>query len=190
MDIPVPVKDTTTGKYTYATRQEINDSPDRYMPLGAPEVTGEKAAATQRSGMRSANVQTAYKVFSAEAPELVSLRAKVQAKGLLPENIKDIGSFNQWIGKKINDPDVAELQKKTKLLADTLQRTIGGTQGGQWAFEVAADILDPTYNTPAFKRIIDSHTKTFGRMAEAYKNFGKEEPVVNPPTEKKPLSAY
>jgi len=189
VDTKDPNPDTRLKTMSVNQFNDLNSQfPDRYVQSSqSPEQKEMMAAAAQRGGMRSANVQTAYDVFAKEAPELASLRAKVQAKGLLPEGIKDIGALNQWVGKKINDPDVAELQKKTKLLADTLQRTIGGTQGGQWAFEVAADILDPTYDTKAFSRILQSHTKTFARMAEAYKNFGKE-PAVSSPTEAPSLS--
>lgn len=167
----------------YKTLRE--QDPARYTaPQYDTETIQKVAEAKQAGGSRSSNIRTAYEVFNKEAPELISIRKKVQDKGLLPEGIKDVGTFNQWLGKKTNDPDVAELQKKTKLLADTLQRTIGGTQGGQWAFEVAADILDPTYSTPAFSRILQSHTKTFYRMAEEYKNFGKKD-ISTPFTEEK-----
>ena len=175
----VTVIDPKAGQPVPMSWSEINEmAKNGQRPTAAqysPEVKQSMAEAGQRGGMRSANVRTAYDVFSKEAPELVALRSKVQAKGMLPSGgLKDVNALNQWMGMKTSDPDVAELQKKTKLLADTLQRTIGGTQGGQWAFEVAADILDPTYDPAAFERIMSSHTKTFGRMAEAYKNFGKE----------------
>lgn len=182
LDTKDPNPDTRLRTMNVNDFNDLNAKyPNRFVQSSqSPEQKEAMAAARQRAGMRSANVQTAYKVFSQEAGELVALRKKVQDKGLLPEGLKDVGTINQWIGKKTNDPDVAELQKKTKLLADTLQRTIGGTQGGQWAFEVAADILDPTYNAQAFKRIIISHTKTFQRMADAYKEFGKEENIPPP----------
>lgn len=142
------------------------------------------AEARQRGGARTQNVDSAYKMFSQEAPELISLRNKVQAKGLLPGNITDINALNQWIGKKVSDPDVVLLQKKTKFLADSLQRTIGGTQGGQWAFEVAADILNPTYSPQAFAGIVNSHKQAMLRMRDALKSFGKDNA---PPTGKDPL---
>ncbi len=140
-----------------------------------PDIKEAQAEASQRGGARSAQIETAGKVFDLEKPELIALRNKVQQKGLLPggDEIKDINAINLWAGKKTSDPDVAELQKKTTLLADTLQKTIGGAQGGEWAFEVARDILDPSYNPEAFTRIMESHSKTIKRLAGAYSDFGK-----------------
>lgn len=73
-----------------------------------------------------------------------------------------------------SDPDTAELKKRTTLLADNLQRTIGGTSGGQWAFNVASTLLDPTLAPEAFTRVMNAHGQQIGEMARAYQSFGEE----------------
>lgn len=164
------------GKYTWQNGTPLTAAEMKNMALDYKQ---EKGEAAQRASSRAMNVDSAYKMFSQEAPEIIALRNKVQAKGLLPGNITDVNKLNQWIGKKVSDPDVVLLQKKTKFLADSLQRTIGGTQGGQWAFEVAADILNPTYSPEAFAGIVNSHKQAMGRMRDAIRSFG-EEPGGNP----------
>ena len=176
------VTDRETGITSLIKGKQINEDSTRYIPIAADmNLVEQKGKVRQRTGTRAANVITASRVFDQEMPELIELREKVQKKGLLPSGgFKDINALNQWAGKKTSDPDVAELQKKTKLMADALQRTIGGTQGGQWAFEVASDILDATYEPVAFTRIFQSHSKSLKRMALEYENFGKEDMVQSP----------
>lgn len=154
---------------------DLTSEQARKMNLGAKtELAEDTTAARNRYGMRGASIITAADVFNKEAPELITLRNIVQAKNLLPTGgWKDLEALNQWLGMKASDPDVAELKKKTKLTADLLQRTIGGSQGGQWAFEVAADILDPSLAPQAFKRIWTSHSMTLTRMANEYKHLGE-----------------
>lgn len=121
-------------------------------------------------------MRTASNVFNAEMPEIIEIRNRVAENGLLPTGgFKDVEVFNQWLNAKTNDEDTVILKKKVKLLADTLQRTVGGSQGGQWAFEVAADILDGTYSPRVFQKILESHGKTLKRMADEYANFGQKE---------------
>lgn len=134
------------------------------------------AEAGQAGGTRAASVRTASNVFNAEMPEIIEIRNRVAENGLLPTGgFKDVEVFNQWLNAKTNDEDTVILKKKVKLLADTLQRTVGGSQGGQWAFEVAADILDGTYSPRVFQKILESHGKTLKRMADEYANFGQKE---------------
>ena len=171
--------DEDTGKATPATINEITALKKKgKVPEAAgysPAKKQELAEAGQRGGSRAASVRTASKVFDLEAPELIELREKVKAKNLLPTGgFKDLEAVDQWALSKSSDPDVVLFKKKTKFLADTLQRTIGGTAGGQWAFEVAADILDGSYDTPAFAGVVNSHGTTLRRMANEYRNFGKD----------------
>lgn len=137
--------------------------------------TEEKRDIQVQTGQRAASIITASNTFEKEMPEIIALRKRVQAKNLLPSGgLKDMEAVNQWLGTKTSDPDAAELKKKVKLHADLLQRTFGGSQGGQWAFEVAADILDPTLSDAAFERVYRSHDRTMKNMANEYKNFGKD----------------
>jgi len=155
---------------------ELNSKePGRYVASSqSPEQKEAMAQAVQRGGATTSNVVSAVKMYKMEAPELIDLREKVRDKGLLPESgFKDIGALNQWLGSKTNDPDTALLQKKTKFLADSLMRVIGGSQGGEWAFKVASDILDPSYSPEAFSGIVNSHGEAMIRMAKARASFGK-----------------
>jgi len=181
----VNVIDPNTGMARPMAVNEYNEraAKGEVLPLAQYDVDIKEqlAAAAQRSGTRAASVRTASEVYDQEAPELLRLRQKAQAKGLLPTGgLKDIEAVNQWLGKKVSDPETVVLQKKTKMLADTLQRTIGGSQGGEWAFRVAADILDPTYDQATFKAVLESHGNTLRSMATAYKEFGKKGKTETP----------
>ena len=158
----------------------------------SPQVAARMTAARQSAGARAAMVNTASTVYDAEMPRLIELRNIVSKKGLLPGEgaLKSMGDINQWLGQKTTDPDVAELQKKTKLMADNLQKTLGGSQGGEWAFKVASDILDPTYSPKAFERILKSHSGTLKEMSNAYRNFGKDLDQVIPQDESKSKPKY
>lgn len=158
-----------------------SNEPGRFINASAsPEQKEKLAQASQRGGATTANVTAAVKMYKLEAPEIIELREVVKEKGLMPEEkFKDMGELNQWLDRKLNDPDAALLQKKTKFLADSLMRVIGGTQGGEWAFKVASDILDPSYSPDVFANIVNSHGLAMERMGWARKDFGKNE---QPPT--------
>jgi hypothetical protein len=178
--------DPVTKQPRFANANEINEmNKSGVQPQPAQqnlEQITKVAEAKVPGSQRAASVRTAATVMKQEVPEIISLRGIVKAKNLLPTGgFKDLESVNQWVMAKASDPDTALLKKKVKMLADNLQRTIGGSQGGEWAFKVAADILDPSFDTPAFTRIVNSHTETLNRMANAYKNYGKD---VDPKTEK------
>lgn len=154
----------------------------------AADASAIKAFAKVPASQRGASVITASGLMDKELPEIIALREKVEAKNLLPSGgLKDIESLNQWYGEKISDPDAALLRKKVKFLADSLQRTIGGSQGGEWAFKVAADILDPSFTGPAFKNVVTSHATALRRMSEGYLNFKENLPgrITSQPTPSK-----
>lgn len=185
------VIDPVTKQPRYMNANEINEANKAAQAAGTPEnmpqpaaqnveQIGKVAKAKVPGTMRAASVVTASNVMNQEVPEIINLRQVVKAKNLLPTGgIKSLEAFNQWVGAETSDPDTALLKKKVKMLADNLQRTIGGSQGGQWAFEVAADILNPAYDTPAFTNIVLSHTKTLQRMAKAYQTYGSQEVEVD-----------
>ena len=111
-------------------------------------------------------------------------------KGLLPDTqFTDLNQINLWLGEKTSDPDVLELKGKVKLMADNLQKTIGGGQGGQWAFEVADTLLNPAYQGPGFERRMKSHGSDLSALAASRRGFGKREVAgegLGPPIESKP----
>ena len=132
--------------------------------------------ASQGAGPRAVTVTTAYDTFKREGPGLLELRRKVGEKGMLPDSrFKDINALEQWWGKRTSDPDIAELQKKVQLMADMLQKNFGSTMGGEWAFDVAADIIDPRYSTEAFERIWVSHERTMKEHAQSFERYARGE---------------
>ena len=166
------------GKPVYGTVSDIATAKaeGKTLPVASlsPEVKAPLSRAAAAGSQRAASVATAATVFAQEAPELDRLRQVVAAKNYLPSGgFTNINQVNQWLGMKTSDPDVNEFKKKTKLLADTLQRTVGGSQGGQWAFEVASDILDPSLDPEAFHRVLLSHQRTMYRMSDAYNEFSQ-----------------
>ena len=167
-----------TGKYSFngneLSGQEVQD-----MLYGEGGTIEKRSQAVMRGGATTANVTAASKMYNQEYPELIKLRQKVQAKGLLPTGqLKDMEAINQWLGMKTSDPDTALLKKKTMFLADSLMRVMGSSQGGEWAFKVAADILDPSLAPDAFSAIMKSHGIAMERMAKARQEFGQP---IQPP---------
>jgi len=178
VDTQNPDPDTRLKTMNINQFNEANaKEPGRYVQASqSPEQKEAMSQAVQRGGATTSNVVAAVKMYTQEAPELIELRERVREKGLLPESgFKDIGALNQWLGAKTNDQDTALLQKKTKFLADSLMRVIGGSQGGEWAFKVASDILDPSYSPEAFSGIVNSHGEAMIRMAKARTSFGKSD---------------
>lgn len=185
------VYDTVTDAVMPKTWKEIREAgekePGRYIGVSDPNIVEKISQARMRGGATTANVVAASKMYHQEAPELIDLRNKVHKKGLLPKSqFKDLEAINQWLGARSSDPDVALLKKKTKFLADSLMRVMGGSQGGEWAFKVAADILDPTFGPEAFAAIVESHGIAMERMGRARQSFGKEETIAPTPSPSKP----
>jgi hypothetical protein len=128
----------------------------------AQKIANKKAAANPQA----IAIKAASTNYDREIGAIKELRAKVQAKGLLPTGgITNLEGVNQWVGAKVSDSDTTLLQKKVKLLAEGLQKAFGGPQGGEWAFKVAADILDPKPTSATFNRVADSHGVSLRTMA-------------------------
>lgn len=171
--VPGMFFDKSTGKFI-KDGKELNGPEIKSLGVDYKQALGE---ATRRTSQQAQALNTANDTFQREAPELARLRQIVADKGLMPSEFKDINALGMWMAEKVSDPDLIELKKKTTLLADALQKTIGGSQGGQWAFEVAVDILNPTYSPEAFNRILNSHARTLAGMATSARTFG-ENPVT------------
>jgi hypothetical protein len=171
---------------------DINKDPGRYIPASADvELAGQRSRERSTGGAQATAAAAASYTYNREAPELIELRNKVHAKGLLPTNIRTIEGIQQWAGTESSDPDTALLKKKTIMISDALQRVMG-QQGGEWAYKAAMDILDPRLAPKAYENIVLSHGKTLERTAFARQNPNKtkvanpdvQQPQLeNPPTE-------
>ena len=171
--------DNDTGKAVKIMGRQILNAPDgKYTPIsGAIDFQANKAEATsaarQRSGTRAAEITDVRNMFRAETPELISLRRKVAEKGMLPDTrFKDLNSIKQWTQIKSSDTDVAELKGRVLLLAEQLQRSIG-KGGGDWAFKVASELIDPTLSPDAFERRLESHGRDLNNLVKSRESFGK-----------------
>lgn len=170
------VTDTVTGKRLYKSGAVLlNDTEGRFTPLtGDVNLSQEKSEARMRGGARAAAIDTANNLYQENAPKLVELRRRVEQKKLLPSGgLKSINQYQNWVGKHTSDPDVAELTGKATLIAENLQRTVGGGVG-EWTFRITKDLLDPALSPEAFERRIKSHAGDISKMAESSRGFGKQ----------------
>jgi len=184
------VWDTRTKTWVPSNQFEVNRmmqfDPTRFQSASyaryTDPVAGDKYALQQAkeafkkvpASQRGASIITSSKLLEKEIPEIVELRYKVEQKGALPESVfKDVNKLNQWLGEKTSDPDLALLRKKVLLLSESLQRIMGSSQGGEWAFEVSKDILDPSFKGEAFEKIAYSHANMLSRLAKEYVNFNE-----------------
>ena len=171
------VTDTITGKRIYKTGAVLmDDSNGRYIPLaGDVGLTEDKSKAKQRGGSQAAKISVITDMFEAQIPSLVALRRKISSQGLLPDTrFKDMNALNQWISSKSSNTDVNLLKGRVKLLADSLQKTIGAG-GGEWSFKVADALLDPTLSPDAFSARLNGHLDDLKIQKEAYINFGRRD---------------
>lgn len=133
--------------------------------------------ASVRGGVQTAKYVAAADTYDKEITEIIDLRNKVAAK--LPDmKFTTLNAAQQWWGTKTSDKEINELKRRTKLLADTLSRTMGGT-GGQWAFQLANELLDTSLDAGTFAAVARDHGKTLRNMATAYQSIGK--PSSNDP---------
>lgn len=145
----------------------------------------EKGEAKQRSGVKAANIDAAYKMYTTAMPELLDLSKKIRSRGILPANLTSINAVNDWVNSHTSDPDVARFQTQLTFMADALSSAIGPGQGGKWTFDMASKLLNKNWNYPAFKRVVEGHKKELETMRKARRSFGKES-AENKPS----LTAY
>lgn len=142
--------------------------------------TPEMQKLKQQGGVRAVNAYVAADTYKAEAEELLAIRDRLAAKnpGIFSgvgSQMRKVNDISQWA--KMNtgdDPDLAEFIKGTTLLADVLMNAVGGAQGGQWAFELASKLLDPTLPKEAYKSTIDKHMRTLQTKAGIYSGVGQK----------------
>jgi len=132
----------------------------------------------QKGGMRAVNAYVAATTYKAEADELLNLRVKLLQKNPsafagVGSKIKGMNHISQLVKMNTSDnPELAEFLKGTTLLADVLQNAVGSAQGGQWAFELAAKLLDPSLPTEAYEATINKHMRTLETKAGGFSNVG------------------
>lgn len=141
------------------------------------EILQGRREAGQRAGVRAATLSAANRLYSDVTPKLLELRQKAAAKQVLPgENIKTFNALDQWAQEQVSDPDVAEYRGRVLLLSEALQRTFASGQGGEWAFKLAKDLIDPSLGPEAFARRLEAHGEDLKLMTESYRSFGRNEP--------------
>lgn len=114
-------------------------------------------------------------MFNVVTPDLIALMDKVASKSALPVNIRTFNALDQWAKEESGDPDVAEFKGRVLFLSESLQRTFGGGQGGEWAFELAKDLINPTLAPDAFARRVTAHAEDLNLVASNWKQFGKKD---------------
>lgn len=139
------------------------------------DILEARTAARQRGGPRAAQFTTVSQLFNAVTPDLIALRDKVASKGALPVNIRTFNALDQWAKEESGDPVVAEFKGRVLFLSESLQRTFGGGQGGEWAFELAKDLINPTLAPDAFARRVTAHAEDLNLVASNWKQFGKKD---------------
>lgn len=167
MDIPDDKGGTKRTPLDSMTVQEQS----RYWPT-------EMQKAKQQGGQQAVNAYVTADTYKAEAAELKALRDKIMndnpsAFSGVGSKIRKMNRISQLAQLETGDnPDLAEFIKGTTLLADLLQKAVGGTQGGQWAFELASKLLDPTMPPNAYDATIDKHMRTLETKARLYAGAG------------------
>ncbi len=183
-ETPQAVYDNVDGQFKYVKKGMATNP--RYAPPATGEGAEKTSAARQRGGPMAAQINAANDLYQENLPKVIALRNIVAQKGLLPDSpLTDINALNQWLQAKYSDPDLVELQGKVKLMADNLQKTIGGGQGGEWAFKVADTLLNPTYQGAAFERRMRSHGQDLVTLSKSRRNFGKTPVTESTPIKKK-----
>lgn len=154
----------------------------------------------QQGGVRAVNAYVAADTYKAEAEELIKLRNELKLSNPsifsgVGSKLRKVNDISQWANMNTSDdPKLAEFIKGTTLLADVLMNAVGGAQGGQWAFELASKLLDPSLPDEAYKATIDKHMRTLMTKAKIYKDVGgtpgsssfKEQPLLPGQTPKTP----
>lgn len=149
----------------------------------SPDIRELMAAAGQRGGATSANVNYARSTFNESIPIVQTLRQSIMERGILPEGkITSLNQLDQWFRKNISDPDVAALQARTSLMAESLSRVLGSTQGGEYMLKFAQTLLNPALGPDAFNAVLDSHKDFLEQAYTARRNFGKTTTPAAPVT--------
>ena len=152
----------------------------------------------QAGGTQAVQAYVTADLYKKEVEDLTEIRARIKKNNPagwsgIQSKMRLVNSLEQMVNLNVgDDPDLAEFVKGTTLLADVLMRAVGGGQGGKWAFELAAKLLDPTLPDNAYQATLDKHLRTLKEKAKQWKGVGKEgssgftEKPVIPGLESKP----
>ena len=151
----------------------------------------------QQGGTQAVTAYVTANTYKSEAEELLKMQSTLQKLDkdkllTFKGQFKNLNQLSQWIEMSTADnPQLAEYLKGTKLLADLLQKAVGGAQGGQWAFELATTLLDPSLPPNAYRAAIRKHERTLDKKAAEYSGVGDTpgkagyKPQPKLPTQKK-----
>ena len=175
-------QDTKTGEY-YQGSQHVSPS----QVLQARIAQADALAKVKVSNStRSFVLRDAANSLTSDRTTILSLREKVGQMPSLPGEFKSLEELRQYLKKKTNNRDVNELHGRTLLAAEKLSKTIGGSQGGQYAIEFARQLLDPSLDPISFQAVYDAHLDTISTSAEFYKTAGDSQHAPPSASGKKP----
>ena len=186
---PIPTLDIDPSSPTYnkPIYRRVSDIPQvgsnqPQLPVAGltPSVVEANAQARQRGSNQTANVNVANDLFQKNLPDIIQMRNDIQSKlALLPDipESTDLNGVKQWALQHSSDPTYAVFSGKLIMMADMLQRTLGGTQGGQWQYDVANTLLDKKLSPAAFAARMYGHADDLAEIAAGRRNFGLRAPT-------------
>jgi hypothetical protein len=198
LGIPGAFYDTQTLGVVIADRDESGNI--KYIPIGAAEAMDKKKEvvratrlAQQQGGPRAAQFYQIAADFSNGADKLIKDRDNIIKKygngvfngvgSVSTSDVEDVDfNGNKVINKVVqyanstfrDNPELTKYLKDSKLLADKLQRAIGGAQGGKYALEFAQQLIDPSLPPASFQATLDTHKETLNDSAKNWAFVGEE----------------
>lgn len=137
----------------------------------------QKASAGQAGGAKSAALYRADGLFKKSAPRLIALRNKLSKDDQnrlikLSTGAKAWNDISMGLEQKFRDnPILAEYIKTTVLLADALSTVYGAGPGGEWSFNMAKQMLDPTVGPKSYKTTLGAHGEKIKSSLKYAKSF-------------------
>ena len=197
LGIPGAFYDTFTRKVVLSDTQP--DGSIVEIPLGAAEAMEKKKevvravrVAQQQGGSRAVQFYQIAADFSDGADKLAKDRdaiikkygngvfngvgsvSTVDSEDIDFNGNKVINKVVQYANSTFRDnPELTKYIKDSKLLADKLQRAIGGNQGGKYALEFAQQLIDPTLPPASFQATLDTHRETLNDSARNWAFAGE-----------------
>lgn len=133
-----------------------------------------RTEARGRGGTRAMNLTVANNVYQKTIPEVIDLRRKLKREDFPSlSKLKDFNAIDQWARTHTSDPVMSKFKGKILILSEQLQR-IFTSQGGEWAFKAAQQLLDGSLDAPAFESLAMGHAADLNRAASEARSFGEE----------------
>ena len=133
-----------------------------------------RTEARGRGGTRAMNLTVANNVYQKTIPEVIDLRRKLRREDFPNlSKLKDFNAVDQWARTRTSDPVLSKFKGKVLILSEQLQR-IFTSQGGEWAFKAAQQLLDGSLDAPAFESLAMGHATDLNRAASEARSFGEE----------------